>query len=60
MCNGHSPRQQAQSLGHQRSSASTSAASAISSRLRPIDYAMWVAVTAGFITIILDVLVWKP
>lgn len=33
---------------------------ATSSRLRPIDYAMWLAITAGFITIILDVLVWKP
>jgi len=29
------------------------------SRLRPIDYAMWIAVTAGFITVILDVLVWR-
>jgi hypothetical protein len=33
---------------------------ATSYRLRPIDYITWVAITAGFITIILDVLVWKP
>lgn len=31
-----------------------------SCRLRPIDYIMWLAITAGFITIILDVLVWRP
>ena len=31
-----------------------------SCRLRPIDYIMWLAITVGFITIILDVLVWRP
>lgn len=59
MCNGHSPHQQAQSLGHQRNSASTSAESETNYPIPLTDLAVLVVCAAGAIAVLLDVFVWK-